>query len=264
MKGGVVKLFDSHCHINFDAFQQDREAVMQRAAQQGVKRLFVPGVTRQLSSDKRWIDDCLPIEIIEGYGLHPYFIEEHQASDLDWLARQLDSAPGAVVGEIGLDANMSDYKKQYELFSAQVDLAVTFKRRVVLHHRKTQPELLRILKPVRDKLPEVPGVIHAFSGSAEQANEWINLGFMLGVGGTITYSRANKTRQAIQQANIHHLVLETDAPDMPLKGFQGQRNEPAHCFRVLEQLSELRDEPIEQLAKVIWNNTCRLFGASIR
>jgi len=78
--------------------------------------------------------------------------------------------------------------------------------------------------------------------------------------GTITYSRANKTRQAIQQADIHHLVLETDAPDMPLTGYQGQRNEPAQCYKVLKELSALREEPIEQLAEVIWNNTCRLFG----
>lgn len=259
-----MKLFDSHCHINFDAFQHDRKAVMQQAAQQAVKRLFVPGVTRQLSIDKRWINDCPPIEIIEGYGLHPYFIDQHQASDIEWLAQQLDKFPHAVVGEIGLDAEINDYKKQDELFAAQVDLAVAFKRSIVLHHRKTQPELFRILKPVRNKLPEVPGVIHAFSGSAEQANEWTKLGFMLGVGGTITYSRANKTRQAIQQADIHHLVLETDAPDMPLTGYQGQRNEPAQCYKVLKELSALREESIEQLAEVIWNNTCRLFGEFTR
>lgn len=259
-----MKLFDSHCHINFDAFQHDREAVIQHAAKHEIKRLFVPGVTRQLSTDRRWLDDCQSISIIEGYGLHPYFIQDHQTSDLDWLAQQLDNFPHAVVGEIGLDAQIGDYQNQCELFTAQVDLAVTFKRAVVLHHRKTQPDLLRILKPARDKLPEVPGVIHAFSGSAEQANEWTNLGFMLGVGGTITYARAKKTRQAIQQANVHHLVLETDAPDMPVSGFQGQRNDPVQIYKVLEALSALREEPIEQLAEIIWNNTCRLFGEVTR
>jgi TatD DNase family protein len=261
-----MKLFDSHCHLDFDAFAPDRKDVIARAVNAGVRAIFVPGVSRQQSvnnarsDDNQWPGDCAGVTLLQGFGLHPYFIQQHHDDDLQWLAQQLESNPTAAVGEIGLDACCEDYAIQTRLFTAQVDLACEFQRPVVIHHRKTQPELLRKLKQARNKLPENPGVIHAFSGSKEQANAWIELGFMLGVGGTITYDRASKTRAAVAQAKLSHLLLETDAPDMPISGYQGQRNEPAHCSDVVRVLAELREESAEELAVATWNNACRLFG----
>lgn len=257
-----MKLFDSHCHLDFDAFADDRAQVVARAVAAGVQAVFVPGVSRQQSTEAHWQNECSALAILHGFGLHPYFIHAHQTSDLDWLAAQLDAHPQAVVGEIGLDATCSDIHQQRMLFTAQVELACEYSRPVVVHHRKTQSELLQVLKKYRDKLPEIPGVIHAFSGSYEQAKAWADLGFKLGVGGTLTYERAQKTRAALTQIASNSLVLESDAPDMPLAGYQGQRNEPRRIREVLTVLASLRQEPETKLADVLWNNTCELFSLS--
>lgn len=255
-----MKLFDSHCHLDFSAFDDDRSAVVLRAQQHRVAAIFVPGVSRCQSQHTHWLNDCSDTVIFRGFGLHPYFIEQHTTDDIYWLEQQLQLHPKACVGEVGLDTTCANYEFQYRLFCQQVELAGTYHRPLVLHHRKTQPELLRVIKQHRSSLPEYAGVIHAFSGSVEQANEWIELGFMLGVGGTISYKRAKKTRTAIRQVSAQHLVLETDAPDMPLAGYQGKRNEPMRVAEVLEHLSELRDEPRATLATHTWHNAQRLFG----
>ncbi|CUA88356.1 TatD family hydrolase [Pseudidiomarina woesei] len=257
-----MKLFDSHCHIDFATFDADRKAVIENAYKRNVRALFVPGVTRSQSQQTAWLGDCDRVEVIHGFGLHPYFIAQHSDDDLQWLESQLQQDVHALVGEIGLDATCADYDRQYKFFCQQVELAADYHRPVVLHHRRTQPELLRVIKSMRTKLPDMPGVIHAFSGSVEQANEWIALGFMLGVGGTITYDRAKKTRAAIAQASVQHLVLETDAPDMPVVGFQGQRNEPGQLDKILNQLAQIRTESITELALQTWQNSCRLFYRS--
>lgn len=254
-----MKLIDSHCHINFDAFDHDRVAVVQRAARAGIHTLVVPGVSRKLSQSTEWQNDCGAVSIIQGFGLHPYFINQHQDTDLDWLATTLHGDPAAFIGEVGLDSTVDHYERQLVLFSEQLQLAIEYQRPLVLHHRRSQADLLRLIKPVRSRLPVVPGVLHAFSGSFAQAKEWVALGFMLGVGGTITYQRAQKTRRALAQIPIEFLLLETDAPDMPLFGYQGQRNEPAQAAQVLLELSELQQLPPAMLADIIWDNTQRLF-----
>lgn len=256
-----MKLFDSHCHLDFSAFDSDRDSVVANAHANHVQAIAVPGVSRMQSVDERWLADVNDIAIYRSFGLHPYFVEGHCESDIDWLERQLQQYPQAAVGEIGLDATCPQYDLQYRLFCQQVELACRYQRPLILHHRKTQAELLRVIKPLRSKLPEISGVIHAFSGSVEQANEWVRLGFMLGVGGTITYSRAHKTRTAIAQVDMNHIVLETDAPDMPVAGYQGQRNEPKHIISILRQLALLRNQPAELLAEHCWHNTLKLFNA---
>ena|SRR5690554_5084659 len=255
-----MRLFDSHCHLDFIAFSADRQDVIQRAYDAHVRAIFVPGVSRQQSSHSAWLDDCQLIDIYRGFGLHPYFIEQHQSLDLQWLEQQLVANPQAVVGEIGIDMTCAEGNKQHDLFCRQVELACRYHRSIVLHHRKSQPELLRVIKSCHAQLPEVAGVIHAFSGSFEQAQEWLRLGFMLGVGGTITYERARRTRQALSDSSLESLVLETDAPDMPICGYQGQRNEPAMVNHINQSLADLHRRSVADVAEITWQNAQRLFS----
>lgn len=252
----MLPLFDTHCHLDFDDFDADRVAVLERATAAGVARIMVPGTRAQNRIDF----PPTAIEVEHSFGLHPYFIEHHQSAHLQWLDEQLSLHPQAPVGEIGLDATCGEFARQRELYEAQLALAAEYQRGVILHHRKTQPELLQTIKKVRDRLPDCGGVIHAFSGSLEQAKQWVELGFKLGVGGTITYTRAQKTRAAIRAISLDALVLETDAPDMPVSGQQGQRNEPAYVSKVLASLVEIRDEDEATIRQHLWRSSCQLFG----
>lgn len=250
-------LIDTHCHLQFSEFDSDRAEMMMRAHQVGVTHFVVPGVTATTWATQRdyarryqhWFN---------AFGLHPYFIDEHVVGAPDHitlLERELQRGGAVAVGEIGLDATCANMHKQQQLFKAQLELAVKFQLPVILHHRKT---LDTMLKMVRDAGVQ-RGVVHAFSGSEQQAQAWVDAGFKLGVGGVITYPRAQKTRRAIAAMPLEALVLETDSPDMPTCGKQGERNEPAYMTRVFDALCELRSEPAYQLREALHATSAQLF-----
>ncbi|MCC5854431.1 MAG: TatD family hydrolase [Idiomarina sp.] len=249
-------MIDSHCHLDFPIFDVDRSEVMARAVSQGIQRFVVPGVarlqwTRLLELAKHYPQWYL------AFGLHPYFTQEHVPADLMHLHEHLKAHPTALVGEIGLDVTCENWPLQQLLFQGQLDLASAFHRPIILHHRKSQDIMYPLVKnAVSRGCPG--GVLHAFSGSYEQAMRWHALGFALGIGGTITYERARKTRDAVARVPLSALVLETDSPDMPVAGHQGERNEPVHVKQVLEALLALRPEAADQVIQQITCNTRRL------
>lgn len=255
----MLALFDSHCHLDFDDFNADRTVVLTRAKAAGVQALMIPGVSRNRPAVPLPMDSG--IRFFHGFGLHPYFIDHHDLADLDWLEQQLQTHPTAAVGEVGLDRHCRDYQRQVELFVVQVELACRYQRPLIIHHRQSQPDLLKYVTPYRSRLVQPAGVIHAFSGSYQQAHAWLQLGFMLGVGGIISYPRANKTRSTIAKLPLEQLVLETDAPDMPLAGYQGQRNEPAQVALVARCLAELVGYELQQVAEQTTANAYRLFAS---
>ncbi len=258
----MTSLFDTHCHLDFTPFSGEVPSELAKAADVGVRRFLVPatGVNNwhkvmQLGQQHA--------EICYALGFHPYFLSAQQESDFTQLSSLLDSQPERCValGECGLDmVHGGDLEKQERFFTRQLDMAKQYHLPVVLHCVKTQPQLIKHLKAA--KLP-CAGVIHGFSGSYEQAMEWIRLGFYLGIGGTITYARANKTRNAVAKVPAEYLVLETDAPDMPFYGHQGEVNHPLYLPLALQVLAELRFESQEELARQIWLNSHRLFALDV-
>lgn len=251
------RLFDTHCHLDFEVFDADRNKVLGRAWQAGVRHILVPGTQRDFVESAHLVGDA-QIQLHRAVGLHPYFIEEHKTQHIEAVEQQLKHDRSLLVGEIGLDRTCPDWDKQCAMFEQQVRLAVRYRRPLILHHRKSQSDLLGILSDYLDDLPRCRGVLHAFSGSSQQAEDWIAKGFKLGVGGTITYARAKKTRAAVAAAPLHGLVLETDAPDMPLAGHQGERNEPCRIADVFAALDELREESTAELANALWYNSMEL------
>lgn len=194
-------------------------------------------------------------------GLHPIVVEEHTQQSLEELDALLATRPEKVIaiGEIGLDLYRDNpqFERQQELLDAQLKMAKRYDLPVLLHSRRTHDKLAMQLK--KHNLPRT-GVVHGFAGSLQQAQRFIDLGYCIGVGGTITYPRASKTRDVMAQLPLASLLLETDAPDMPLNGFQGQPNRPERAAKVFATLCELRPEAPDVIANALFHNTQRLFA----
>ncbi|KAA5968834.1 TatD family hydrolase [Pantoea sp. M_9] len=255
-----MKFIDTHCHFDFPPFVDDAVASIARAAAAGVERIIVPSTeasrfarVRQLAKDYTALYAAL--------GLHPINIARHQDDHLDLLAQHLAEADSncVAIGEIGLDLYMNDpdFDRQTRLLNAQFTLAKRFDLPVILHSRRTHDQLAMLLR--RHNLPR-RGVVHGFAGSQQQAERFIQLGYAIGVGGTITYERASKTRHTIASLPLASLLLETDAPDMPLQGFQGEPNRPERARNVFEVLCTLRPEPADVIADALWQNSLRIFA----
>lgn len=252
---------DAHCHLDFEVFDSDRTEIIEQCAAADIVRLIVPGVTREtwarvlkLAGAHLSVEPCL--------GLHPYFLAQHQDSDLDVLESLLFSHDEVVaVGEIGLDVTIGNMARQMELVEHQIQLANRFCLPVVMHSRKTHDQLLKIIR--RNPLV-AGGLLHGFSGSKEQAMAFWREGVFLGVGGVISYERAHKTKAAFSQLPLKAIMLETDSPDMPLCGQQGGRNTPMNVLRVYSELCALRAESQVEIASQLWENVARLFGSSNR
>ncbi|MDR5902153.1 TatD family hydrolase [Halomonas icarae] len=249
-------LIDAHCHLDFPAFDADRDAVFERASSAGVGHFVIPGTIRA-----RW-DAVLGVgrrhDVSVCLGLHPYFMESHRDSDLDALAQALDDNPQVVaVGECGIDARFPEtLEAQWKLFDAQLRLAKARKLPVVIHCVQAND---KVAKRLRQLALPVGGLIHAFAGSPEQAGRFLELGFVVGLGGAVTFERAKRLHRAVGSLPDDGYVLETDSPDMPLAGHQGQRNEPAALVQVCRAVAALRSQSPECVAANSAANARRLF-----
>ncbi len=256
------RFVDTHCHFDFPPFTGDETQSIERAAQAGIHAMIVPAI--EVDRFERVLDLARRHDALyAALGLHPIVIEHHLDEHLDVLDAALQTRENKLVamGEIGLDLYRDNpqFERQQRIFDAQLRLAKRHDLPVILHSRRTHDKLAMHLK--RIDLPR-KGVVHGFSGSLQQAQRFIELGYKIGVGGTITYPRASKTRDVMAQLPLSALLLETDAPDMPLNGFQGQPNRPEQAARVFTTLCELR-EPETEIADALLENTRALFGITL-
>lgn len=246
---------DSHCHLDFTEFDANRESLINACAQHGIHQFIVPGITA-----KRW---QRVLQLCQQYpqakpclGLHPWWIHKATKDDIERLNLLLTNTHIVAVGEIGIDGAIADIEKQIDYFIQQLHLAKQHNLPVVIHHRKSHHLIVPELKKI---MLDNTGVIHAFSGNYQQAKAYIDLGYKLGIGGTITYPRASKTRDAITKIPLSSMLLETDAPAMPLSGSQGKINSPENIRLIFKHLCALRSESEELLAQKIEENVKSLF-----
>ena len=254
----MLELIDSHCHFDFEAFDPDREAVWRDCRARGLTDLVLPGTdpaqwrrAQRLSHSREGIWFSV--------GLHPWWLG--LATGQDWqtpLVELLQDPKCVALGECGLDQLIdTPMAEQERLLARQLRLARDSNKPVILHCVKAHNPLIRLLK--QTPLPK-GGVVHGFTGSAEIAETYWKMGFRLGVGGSITYPRARKTRAAVAGLPEQALLLETDAPDMPLAGRQGQRNSPQYLEVIARELAGLRQVSPEQVARQTSANARDLFG----
>jgi len=255
----TFRFIDTHCHFDFPPFTGDEANSLARAAEAGVTGIIVPATEAANFARVTALADEHDA-LYAALGLHPIVIENHTDACLEKLEEALKTRPKKLLamGEIGLDLYRDDpqFDRQEQILDAQLKLAKRYDLPVILHSRRTHDKLAMHLK--RHNLPKT-GVVHGFAGSLQQAQAFIKLGYAIGVGGTITYERASKTRQTVAQLPLSSLLLETDAPDMPLQGFQGQPNRPERARQVWEVFCSLREESPEEIADALWHNSQQLF-----
>lgn len=254
-----LELIDSHCHFDFSAFDSDREQVWEQCQQLGTQRLLIPGVSPEQWAHARKL--CQDNDgLVYAAGLHPWWLEKVtlDAQALSEAIRAELKQPSChAIGECGLDALQDmPVEQQLPLLEVQLQLAAELQVPIIIHCVRAHNPMIRALKQHQFA---AGGVIHAYSGSYEQAMQYWQMGFYLGVGGTITYERAKKTRDAVSRLPLDALLLESDAPDMPLEGHQGERNTPAAITDVAQMLADLRGEAVTRVAQQTSANARRLF-----
>jgi TatD DNase family protein len=257
---------DTHCHLDAGEFSRDRAAVRARAAREGVGHCVLPAV--EVANFGAVRDLAHQAGDSYGLGIHPLCTGRAADDDLHRLDEALAAAQDdprlVAVGEIGLDffAPGLDAGRQQHFYEAQLALAQRYALPVLLHVRRSADALLKQLRRTR-----VAGIAHAFNGSAQQAAEFVRLGFRLGFGGTLTYERALQVRRLARELPLAAIVLETDAPDIPphwlyrtagerAAGNVQGRNEPAELPRIAQVLAQLRDLSVEELAAATSRNAC--------
>jgi TatD DNase family protein len=252
-----MELIDTHCHLDIEVFDADRDQVLAHCRKAGIRRIVVPGITAHGWDRLEIVCDTAP-ELFPALGLHPVFLEQHSAGDMAILETRLRQRRPLAVGEIGLDFYLRklDRGRQQALFEAQLGVARTAGLPVILHVRKAHDEVLASLRRIRVS----GGICHAFNGSLQQAERYLELNFKLGFGGMLTYPRSHKLHRLAAALPIDALVLETDAPDMTVARHRGQRNSPEYLPEILQTLAEVRGENVEYLTMCTTANTEAVFS----
>jgi TatD DNase family protein len=253
----VLELTDSHAHIDDASFAPDRGAMFQRARDAGVRHIIVPAIDQ--ASWQGIAALCADhAEAHPAYGMHPIYIDRHLPKHIDELRHWLQTHHAVAVGEIGLDYFLPelDVERQREYFQQQLRIARDVDLPVIVHARKAMDEVTSTMR----RIGGLRGVVHSFSGSLQQAERLWDMGFHLGIGGPVTYERAQRLRHIVATMPVERLLLETDAPDQPGACHRGERNEPANIVEVLDVIAQLRGESPEAIASATTRNARQLFG----
>lgn len=255
---------DSHCHLDFPEFEDNLAILLSACAAKQIHRIIVPSI-----APNNWQKvltlvnkNHSSIKLFAALGIHPWFLNELSDTDLTQLTTYVQQHKTDIIaiGEAGIDGKIaeqnSNLSKQLHFFDYQLALAQQQQLPIIIHHRRSHQHIVPLLK--QHSLTKT-GVIHAFSGGYQQAKQYIDLGYKLGIGGTITYLRAKKTINAIKRLPLSSFVLETDAPAMPLEGFQGEINSPLRIINVFNALVNIRHEGAIQIAEQLELNADALY-----
>jgi len=250
---------DTHTHLYADEFKDDREAIVTKAIDAGITRMFLPNIdchSIQPMLDLVWQfrENCFPM-----MGLHPCSVDENYEAQLFQIQKWFKKRKFYAVGEIGLDYYWSlDFKEQQiNAFKKQLQWAINLNLPVVLHSRNSIDEMIDIIKQMRH--PNLHGIFHCFSGNEVQAKEIVSSGFYLGIGGVLTYKNSGLDK-AIENIPLEYLVLETDSPYLPPVPYRGKRNESFYIMEIAKKLAEIKKVAIENVAEVTTQNSKTIFG----
>jgi TatD DNase family protein len=254
-----MQLIDTHTHLFLPEFDSDRDEMVNRAVSAGVVMLLMPNidvcsVDPMLSAADSYKEICLPM-----IGLHPTSVKEDFVSQLDRLEEIAAKNKFIAVGEIGIDLywDKTNPDRQSEAFRKQVTFAIRNNLPVVIHSRNAIREVFSVLDEFRGK--KLTGVLHAFSGDLHDAKKAVQMGFVLGIGGPITFKNS-RLDEIVKAVGPENLILETDAPYLAPDPFRGKRNESSYICYINKKLAEILEMSEEDTARITFENSCRLFN----
>lgn len=253
-----MKLIDTHTHLYLDAFDSDRDQVVKSAIEKGVEQMFLPNINSKSIEGMLSLEAKFPKNVFAMMGLHPTDVKEDFEDELkivaDWLAKRKFIA----VGEIGIDLYWDKTFKNEQIiaFKFQIELAKKYDLPIVIHSRDSMTEILSVLNSMN--LENVNGVFHCFNGNLNEANQVVEMGFLLGIGGVVTFKNAGLDK-IVSAISLNHVLLETDAPFLTPVPYRGKRNESAHTYYIAKKIAEIKHTKIEKVAELTTKNAEQLF-----
>lgn len=250
---------DTHTHLYSEAFDGDRDEVIQNALQKGIKRFFIPAIDSTYTEAMFALEAAYPGHMFLMAGLHPTHVKENYKEELGHVEKLLAQRKFYAVGEIGIDLywDKSFLKEQQDAFRHQIRLAKKYHLPIVIHCRDAFDEIFEILEEEKGK--GLYGIFHCFTGSLEQAEKAISYNMKLGIGGVVTFKNG-KIDTFLGQVDIKHIVLETDAPYLAPVPYRGKRNESAYLIDVADKLADIYGVDAQELSRVTTKNSIDVFG----
>ncbi|WP_115462705.1 TatD family hydrolase [Winogradskyella aurantiaca] len=253
-----MTITDTHTHLYIEDFEQDIDAVIERAKSKGVTRFFLPAIDSTYSKAMLDLKERYPDEVFLMTGLHPTHVKENYKLELSHVENNLKISAYHAIGEIGIDLywDKTTLEIQKKAFRYQIQLAKSYGLPIVIHCREAFSEIFEVLESERSE--DLFGIFHCFTGTLDDANKAIDLGFKLGIGGVVTFKNG-KIDKFLDQIDLEHIVLETDAPYLAPVPFRGKRNESSYLSFILEKLETIYKIPISEIAKITTANSVKIF-----
>jgi TatD DNase family protein len=254
-----MTLIDTHSHIYLDEFDPDRDKIIQSAEKEGITKIIMPAIDASTHEAMLQVEKKYPEMCISMMGVHPCSVKKNYTDELKVAETFLAEGDFIAVGEIGLDFywDKTFTEQQYAAFHTQVNWALHYELPVVIHSRNSIDECIKVVSEHQDG--NLKGVFHCFSGTAEQAQQIVNLGFYLGIGGVLTFKNSGLDK-VVEKTPLENIVLETDAPYLAPVPFRGKRNEPSYLKYVLNTLAEIKATTVDEAAMITTANAKKLFG----
>ena len=254
-----MKIIDTHTHLYSNQFKEDIDDVIAKAKENGIKKFIFPAIDSSHYDSMHNLKKKYSDDIYLMSGLHPTDVKKNYKDELDFVVNSLKSHNYVAIGEIGIDLywDKTYLKEQQDAFHFQIKLAIKNDLPIVIHCRESFDEIFEILE--EENCDKLRGVFHCFTGNIDQANKAIGLGFLLGIGGVVTFKNGGIDK-FINQIDLKHIVLETDSPYLAPVPFRGKRNESSYIIYVIEKLSELYQLPKEEIASITTNNAEKMFS----
>lgn len=257
----MFRYIDTHTHLYLEQFDKDRKSVVESAVQAGVEYMLLPNVDEETIQPMMDLCMTFPANCKPMMALHPTSVKEDFEEVLTRIKPWFKKGTMCAVGETGIDLywDKTFFAQQVQAFKTQIEWALEFDLPVVIHSRNSVEEIMEVLEAYRGK--RLKGVMHCFPGNVEQARWFTEFGFMLGIGGVVTYKKSMMAK-VVEEADARYLILETDAPYLPPVPYRGKRNESSYIPIIAQKVAELKSLDVESIARITTENAKKLFQLS--